>query len=146
MQGIEKEEIRFTIGQLAKISGISLSTVRYYQRLGLVNIPERNSTSFRAYYVADLHRLQQIKGAQELGFTLSEIGHLLASVDGDQCGRAVSAIQAKLAETESKAEKLALARTKLKELMSCCGGGCAVGNCRFLHELENFGYGALSHE
>ncbi len=146
MQGIEKEEIRFTIGQLAKISGISLSTVRYYQRIGLVDVPDRINASFRVYCIADLHRLQQIKGAQELGFTLSEVDQLLDAADGDHCEKAVSAIKAKLVEMESKAEKLALARAKLEELIACCGGGCRTGNCRVLHELENFGYGTLNHE
>ena len=68
-----------TIAQLAKAGGVGVDTVRYYQRRGLLAVPERpHGNGFRHYGEDDLHRLRFIRQAQAAGFTLEEIGELLA--------------------------------------------------------------------
>ncbi|WP_040768411.1 MerR family transcriptional regulator, partial [Novipirellula maiorica] len=63
----------FTIGKVAKASGVGVETIRFYQRSGLINEPTPIRTSFREYPAATVDRIRFIKRAQNLGFTLAEI-------------------------------------------------------------------------
>lgn len=63
-----------TIGQLATQAGVHLETIRYYQRLGLVNEPTRPLRSIRRYDETTVTRLRFIKRAQQLGFSLEDVG------------------------------------------------------------------------
>src|SRR5438552_11453619 len=65
------------IGELAKRGGVSIQTVRYYERCGLLPKPERKPSRYRIYGEKDVHRLQFIRHAKALGFTLDEIKHVL---------------------------------------------------------------------
>jgi MerR family mercuric resistance operon transcriptional regulator len=67
----------YTIGQLAKAAGIGVETIRYYQRRHLLTVPDKEFGSVRNYSIEFVERLQFIKNAKELGFTLDEIGSLL---------------------------------------------------------------------
>jgi DNA-binding transcriptional MerR regulator len=64
-------------GQLAKQAHINVETLRYYEREGLMPTPQRTEAGYRLYQQADIKRVQFIKKAQSLGFTLSEIKDLL---------------------------------------------------------------------
>ena len=66
-----------TIGELAERAGVNVQTVRYYERRGLLAKPRRTDSGYRTYTDVTLDRLRFIRRAQELGFTLSEIGELL---------------------------------------------------------------------
>jgi len=65
------------IGQLAAQAGVSVQTIRFYEREGLLPQPQRTASGYRAYESDDLHDVQFIRQAQELGFTLREIRDLL---------------------------------------------------------------------
>lgn len=65
------------IGEFARRAGVNVQTVRYYERRGLLPEPERRASGYRQYTPAALERLQFIRRAQELGFTLNEIDELL---------------------------------------------------------------------
>jgi len=67
-----------TIGQLAQDAQVKVDTVRYYERRGLIPKPPRGKSGYRQYSPDDVARIQFIRRAQELGFTLNEIGELLA--------------------------------------------------------------------
>lgn len=67
----------FTIRKLADAAGVSVETVRYYQRRGLLDEPERIDGGFRAYAKTHLDRLQFIRRAQDLGFALDDVDELL---------------------------------------------------------------------
>lgn len=69
-----------TVGALAKAAGVGVETVRYYQRRGLLGVPEGNG-SYRRYGSDHLERLQFIRRAQAIGFTLKETAELLALND-----------------------------------------------------------------
>jgi len=73
-----KPDSGMTIGRLAERSAIYVETIRYYQRLGLVPIPKRPYASVRRYAEDAVARLQFIKRAQALGFSLEEVKQLLA--------------------------------------------------------------------
>ena len=69
---------RDTIGALAKAAGVGVETVRYYQRRGLLPEPARPPGEVRRYGEEDVKRLRFIRSAQAAGFTLNEIGELIA--------------------------------------------------------------------
>jgi MerR family transcriptional regulator, mercuric resistance operon regulatory protein len=66
------------IGELARRSGCNVETVRYYERIGLLPTPARTAGGYRLYETADVRRLMFARRARELGFTLEEVGTLMA--------------------------------------------------------------------
>ena len=69
---------KLTIGQLAKRAKVNIQTVRYYERRGLLPEPPRRESGYRQYSLHDLARVQFIRHAKELGFSLKEIMELLS--------------------------------------------------------------------
>src|SRR3981081_968940 len=67
-----------TIGRLARVVGVNLETVRYYERRGLLPKPPRSASGYRLFPAEAARRLRFIRRAQELGFSLREIRELLA--------------------------------------------------------------------
>jgi MerR family mercuric resistance operon transcriptional regulator len=94
-----------TISELAKGAGVSVETIRYYQRISLLRTPNRPRRGFRAYDTADASHLQFVRKAQALGFTLDEVRVLLdlTSADCDNVERLAG-------------ERLISVRTKIAEL------------------------------
>ena len=76
-----------TIGRLAAAAGVHVETVRYYQRRELLREPSRALGSVRRYGIEDVGRLQFIRRAQAMGFSLDEIAGLLR-VKGQRAGPA----------------------------------------------------------
>ncbi len=72
---------RLTIGKFAAAEGVSVETVRFYQRRGLLSLPERHGSGYREYTDDDRWRLAFIRRARLLGFTLGEITELLGPVE-----------------------------------------------------------------
>src|SRR5690625_5049728 len=89
------------IGELAKSAGVSVETVRYYQRRGLLDIPERPYGENRHYSTSHRDRLYFIKRAQALGFTLSEISSLL-ELSAYDCAEVESVANRKLLRSEER--------------------------------------------
>ena len=77
----------FRIGEVASGAGVSVDTVRYYERLKLLPRARRTSGGFRVFGVESVQRVQFIKQAQELGLTLDEIKGLLATDGAEECIR-----------------------------------------------------------
>lgn len=74
----------YTIGELAEEVGVPTSTLRYYERSGLVSPDGRTSGNYRIYGAAAVERVRFIRAAQATGFTLEDIARLLDFKDGDQ--------------------------------------------------------------
>jgi len=68
----------FTVGKLAKEASVNIETLRFYERRGLMPEPVRRESGYRQYSQKDVARLQFIKRAKELGFSLKEIAELLS--------------------------------------------------------------------
>lgn len=135
---------KLTIGRLATLAGVSVETVRYYERRGLLKQPKA-SRGFRTYPPETIQRLGFIRRAKELGFTLSEIAELLLlRVHARQsCGQVRTAAQAKIAEVESKIADLVEMKTALERLATRCRGKGPRSECPILETLEDQGASML---
>ncbi|MEI2691764.1 MAG: MerR family transcriptional regulator [Anaerolineae bacterium] len=98
-----------TIGRIAKLAEVNIETVRYYERRGLLPAPPRTVSSYRLYGDQSVARLRFIKQAQALGFTLEEIGELLAlRVDAEtSCDVVRQRAERKMADVAEKIRSLA---------------------------------------
>jgi DNA-binding transcriptional MerR regulator len=73
----------WTVGELARLAGVTVRTLHHYDRIGLVRPSERTAAGYRSYDVHDLDRLQQVLLYRELGFPLEEVATLLDDPDAD---------------------------------------------------------------
>jgi MerR family transcriptional regulator, copper efflux regulator len=128
----------YSIGQVAKQSGISVETIRYYEKEGLLEEPERKESGYRQYKEEAIDRLTFIQQAKELGFSLKEIGELL-SIKSDAntvCNDVKQLAQEKLADIESKIKMLQRMRKSLKKLVDICPGHAPINDCPILEALD----------
>jgi DNA-binding transcriptional MerR regulator len=112
-----------TIGKFAAAEGVGVETVRFYQRRGLLALPERRTSGYREYTEADRWRLAFIRRARLLGFTLAEIRELLGPAEARSTDDIMRAAQAKLEAIEEQARELAALRCKLRRLVQVCEHG-----------------------
>jgi len=127
-----------TIGELARRAGVNVQTVRYYERRGLLPEPDRTPSGYRDYTDVTLDRLRFIRRAQELGFTLSEIGELLVlRLDPHTTAAAVKArAESKIADVDRRIHDLQRIKHALTHLAGRCHGGRGpVGDCPLLDAL-----------
>ncbi|MEW5852408.1 MAG: heavy metal-responsive transcriptional regulator [Myxococcota bacterium] len=127
-----------TIGTLAKRAGVNVETVRYYQRNGLLPEPEATDGAFRHYDDDVLARLLFIRRAKDLGFTLKDIGELLAlRVErGRKCADVKSKAAARIADIESKIQSLTRMKDALDCLIADCSSGGPIQECPILRALD----------
>jgi MerR family mercuric resistance operon transcriptional regulator len=116
-----------TIGRLAGAAGVHVETVRYYERRGLLQQPDRApGGGYREYSDDDLWRLQFIARAKALGFTLAEIGTLLSAGSAEAVQ---AAAMAKLDEVRAQQAELAAVQSRLERLLEVCGSAGGVDDC-----------------
>jgi len=123
-----------TIGKLAAGEGVGVETVRFYQRRGLLALPDRAGSGFREYSEDDQRRLAFIRRARQLGFTLGEISDLLGAGTGDErcADDIVRAAEAKLAAISQQIRDLVQLQCRLRRLVQVCAHGDSE-NCVALH-------------
>ena len=109
-----------TIGGLAKAANVNVETIRYYQRRGLLSEPKRPLGGIRRYGSADIDRLKFVKTAQQLGFSLDEVGDLLRLEDGTHCQEASALAEHKLKDVREKIERLVKIEKALSDMVSQC--------------------------
>lgn len=124
-----------TIGALAKAAGVSVETIRYYQRRGLLGEPARMRGAYRVYGDAQLDRLRAIRRAQQLGFSLDEIDGLLALNEATDRDQARALAQAKVELIDERIRQLRAMRDALAGLVSCCEHTDAPAPCPILRAL-----------
>lgn len=112
-----------TIGKLAAAEGVSVETVRFYQRRGLLAKPERRGSGYREYSDADRWRLVFIRRARQFGFTLGEIAELLGPAESQSTLEIAAAAQAKLAAIDEQIKALMQQRCRLRQLVRVCEHG-----------------------
>ena len=128
-----------TIGQLAKKTGLNVQTVRYYERIGLIEKPDTNEAGYRIYPEKAAEVLRFIKHAKEIGFSLKQISEIF-SIDNDKnntCARVKKLAQEKVAEIDKRIYSLSLIRNELLSLISQCEAKKSVkGDCPMLNVLK----------
>ena len=107
-----------TIGGLAKLAGVNVETIRYYQRLGIVAEPRRPLGGQRIYSEETVAELAFVRRAQEFGFTLGEIGELLrlGRSNGRSAARRIA--ETRYAKLSLHVEQLRKLRGRLKRLLA----------------------------
>jgi DNA-binding transcriptional MerR regulator len=112
-----------TIGKFAAAEGVGVETVRFYQRRGLLALPERRGSGYREYSEADRWRLAFIRRARALGFTLEEIRDLLGPAEARSTGDIVRAAEARVGAVDRQIRELAQLRCRLRRLVHVCEHG-----------------------
>jgi MerR family copper efflux transcriptional regulator len=125
-----------TIGKIAGSAGVSVDTVRFYERTGLLPRAQRTASGYRLYAEATVDRLRFIRQAKMLGFSLEDIAELLHLHDGGGSRRAVRGIaQRRLAEVERRIADLERMRATLAHLVGECSGSGTVHGCPIIESL-----------
>jgi MerR family copper efflux transcriptional regulator len=132
---------RLTIGEVAKQAQVGIETLRYYERTGLVARPPRSETNYRLYPQETVRRVQFIKRAQELGFSLKEIMELLALRATPETPCVDIRIRAldKITAIEEKIEALNAMKYALAKLVEECSGQGEITDCPILASLDTEG-------
>jgi MerR family transcriptional regulator, copper efflux regulator len=127
-----------TIGRLAKAAHVNVETVRYYERRGLLPEPARRPSGYRSYTPDAVRRIQFIRRAQQLGFSLNEVGDLLRlRVDPEMsCSQVKQRAEAKIADIERKIENLRSMQQALVTLAETCSGAGPISECPFLDAID----------
>jgi DNA-binding transcriptional MerR regulator len=108
------------IGEVATRSGVSIDTIRYYERRKLLPRAERSRGGFRLYTPEAVERLRFIKQAQEIGLSLDEIGDLLATGGAAECRKVRDLLRAKLEDVDARMEAMRKFRRSLANHLAAC--------------------------
>jgi MerR family mercuric resistance operon transcriptional regulator len=124
-----------TINVVSKKAGVGIETIRYYQRIGLVEKPEKPLSGYRVYSEDVIAKLLFIQRAKELGFTLTEISNLLALGDG-QCMETKELATHKLEIIKSKLHDLQAIASALEKLIQSCESNLAHQKCPIITAIS----------
>jgi len=129
---------QLTIGKVASGAGLSIDTVRYYEREGLLDKPARTASGYRHYQPDAVARLRFIRQAKDLGFSLSEIKELLALrvTPGKSCADVKARAETKIADVEQRMAQLGRMKRALVKLASACSGRGPTSACPILDAME----------
>jgi len=118
------------IGEIARQSGFSKDTLRYYEKIGLIQLDkkQRGENNYRFYDGSMLQKLDTIKKLKKVGFTLKEIKSLLrmGELNRISCQTVGAIVQPKLVKIEEEILKLQHQKAKLLQLIEQCEGDCTA--------------------
>ena len=126
----------YSIGEISRRSGVKVETIRFYERIGLLAPPPRTVGGHRVYGFAAAKRLNFVRRARELGFTLGQVRGLLALADGreDSCAEVEKLARDQLDATSGRIADLKRMEKVLAEMVTRCSGG-TVPDCPILEAL-----------
>jgi len=129
---------RLSIGDLAKATGAKVVTIRYYEQIGLLQVPSRTEGNYRAYTHEHMRRLRFIRRCRGLGFTLDQVRDLLrlSSQENQACGEVDRITAQHLADIEQKTADLTRLADELRRLSNCCQGKGLIADCRIIEALS----------
>lgn len=133
-----KSQLMLTIGQVARRARVPLDTVRYYERRGLLPPPPRTPAGYRQYAPDTVRRVEFIKRAQGLGFTLEEIEALLRLrvTPGPGCTVVERSARNAIARLDHQLADLQRMRAALARLADACGSRHPTDQCPLLDAIE----------
>ena len=128
------------IGELAKKSGLSAHTLRFYEKQGLIKVSARSESNYRIYNSDDLGTARFIKRSRDMGFSLDEVETFL-SIRADKpahiCADAKDITEQKISEVELRITELQQMLVALHKLSdACCGGNESAELCSIIDALE----------
>jgi MerR family mercuric resistance operon transcriptional regulator len=131
--------VKLTISRLARLGGVNLETIRYYEREGLLQRPPRTGAGYRIFPNDAARRLRFIKRAQQLGFSLTEIRELLTLrlKPGTKRDQIRARAEAKISDIEQKIQTLAAMKRALAQLTTQCSGCGPITECPILESLDH---------
>lgn len=124
------------IGAAAQASGISAKMIRYYEETGLIAAVSRTSAGYRVYTDKDVHRLIFIRRARDMGFSIEQIGELLAlwQDQGRHSQDVKELAKTQLESLEQRIQELQRMANTLRTLVRCCAGD-ERPDCPILEEM-----------
>jgi len=129
---------RLTIGELADAAGVPTTTVRFYERRGLIAPDGRSESNYRLYGEESLERLRFIVAAKDAGFALGDIRALLDFDDGvtAPCREVQELIEQRLARTRAQMERLGEIDEHLSSWLRACKRAEKEGRCEVVERLH----------
>ncbi|MFM2124673.1 MAG: DNA-binding transcriptional activator of copper-responsive regulon s [Acidobacteriota bacterium] len=125
-----------TIGRAAREAGVNVETIRYYERLGLIARP-RTAGGYRVYPEDTMRRLQFIRNAQKLGFSLKEIAELAGMTStGATCEELCARMDEKLSEIDRRIQQLTALRNELASMVDASPRRGPGSNCKVCQSFE----------
>lgn len=127
----------YTIGKLAQAADVPVSTLRYYERAGLLVPRHRSAGNYRVYDAAALARLRFIKAAQGSGFTLNDIRVMLGLENGTTqvCDEVQELIQHRLGDVTQRMKDLRHVQKVLRASLDRCRSGGDEDQCQVIEHL-----------
>jgi MerR family mercuric resistance operon transcriptional regulator len=128
-----------SIGKVARLSGVSIDTIRFYERNGLIPDPPRRDSGYRDYPEETVFRLQFIKNAKDLGFSLAEIRELLGlrTAEETHCESVQKMAEVKIQVVKGKIQSLVRIQLALERLLDLCRESDNIASvCPLLDVLE----------
>ena len=128
----------FSIGDLAGATGCKIQTIRYYEQIGLLPEPPRSAGRQRRYAKAHRQRLDFIRHARELGFSVATIRELLDLADQPErsCGEVDQIARLHLRDIDSKIARLTGLRGEVLRMIRSCKRG-RIAECRVIEALAD---------
>ncbi|MFN2567464.1 MAG: heavy metal-responsive transcriptional regulator [Gemmatimonadaceae bacterium] len=127
------------IGEVAQRADVNVQTLRYYERCGLLPAPTRRPSGYREYSAETVRLVRFIKRAQGLGFSLRDVGELIALRRDPSLNRvAVRAVAArKVADVAARIRRLMAMKRALEQLVRACECAEATGECPIIDALND---------
>ncbi len=137
----------FSIGELSKQTGVKIPTIRYYEQMNLIDVPERSSGNQRRYSRQGLARLSFIRHARELGLSIEDIRELveLSHTPDKSCAEAHQIASRHLSAIQGRMDKLKKLETELKRISNLSDTG-HVGECRVIQTLADHAFCETDHK
>lgn len=126
------------IGELAKLGSCKVETVRFYEREGLLEVPERKDNGYRNYTSAHLSQLNFIRHCRSLGMGLQDV-RILRSLQGHPemaCDEINCLIDSQIERVHQQVKALLLLEQQLHSLRDSCQANTKVAECAILRNLE----------
>lgn len=126
----------FTIGALSRLTEVNVETIRYYEKIGIMPNPPRNSSGYRVYSTLHLERLSFVRRSRQLGFSQPEVRKLLTLVDDHEytCAEVRKMTARQLQTVQQKIKDLKKLAQALTKMVDECEGG-DVPECPIINTL-----------
>lgn len=134
-------EISYTIGTLARAAGVPVSTVRFYERRGILRPEGRSRANYRRYSDDSLQKLRLIRCAQSIGLSLKDARELLRLIDSENCpcDDVEQVVRRRLADIRERMKELRRWERALEKSLRICCGGKETGVCETIIRLNRGG-------